>query len=48
MIGMIEHKCQFPFDESDLGLEVECYRGCGRRIEVIMVDEGKLALREVD
>jgi hypothetical protein len=45
---MREHRCEFPFDESDLNKEVECRYGCGRRMQVVMVDEGDLALQAID
>jgi hypothetical protein len=49
---MTNHECQFPFDESDYGREVECRPwngapGCGRRMKVVMIEEGELALQEV-
>jgi hypothetical protein len=48
MSGMAEHECEFPYDDSDLGKEVECRHGCGQRMKVVMVDEGELALQYLD
>lgn len=46
--AMTEHRCDFPFDESDLDQEVECHYGCGRRMKVVMVGEGELALQATE
>lgn len=43
---MTDHKCEFPYDESDLGQEVTCHHGCGRTMKVVMVGEGDLALQQ--
>ena len=48
MKAMTEHLCEFPFDESDYGREVQCRFGCGQRRKVVMVGEGDLTLESPD